>query len=195
MGLGCWFPASGVAFFLWFCPPYPLFGSLQRSLAFRTHRTVPQTPGCIQAHKCLQSQVRSCDLPQDPIICKSGWPGGSGDLGKRFEGRHRVKTRGLWGASSGLSFSHIDARDQRWAAQERPRAQSNPRQGQDPHLSPAGRAPTLQHPPHRAPSRPSSGSRDCRHSPHGCCPDGHTPSLGPQWQGCPLAGASCLQSR
>ncbi|XP_021509217.1 papilin isoform X1 [Meriones unguiculatus] len=88
-----------------------------------------------------------------------------------------------------------DARDQRWAAQERPRAQSNPRQGQDPHLSPAGRAPTLQHPLHRPPPRPSSGPQDCRHSPHGCCPDGHTPSLGPQWQGCPLAGASCLQSR
>lgn len=96
---------------------------------------------------------------------------------------------------SGLSSSHIDTRDQPWAAPERPRTQSNPREGQDPHLSPAGRAPTLQHPPHQSPLRPSSGPRDCRHSPHGCCPDGHTPSLGPQWQGCPLAGASCLQSR
>ncbi|XP_051004198.1 papilin [Acomys russatus] len=84
------------------------------------------------------------------------------------------------------------ASDQRWAAQERTRAQSNPR---DPHLSSSGRVPTLQHPPHRPPPRPSPGPRDCRHSPHGCCPDGHTPSLGPQWQGCPLAGASCLQSR
>ncbi|XP_076407132.1 papilin isoform X1 [Peromyscus maniculatus bairdii] len=88
-----------------------------------------------------------------------------------------------------------DARDQRWAAQERPRAQSNPREGQDPQLSVAGRAPILQHPPHRPPLKPNSGPRDCRHSPHGCCPDGHTPSLGPQWQGCPLAGALCLQSR
>ncbi|XP_075804680.1 papilin isoform X1 [Microtus pennsylvanicus] len=88
-----------------------------------------------------------------------------------------------------------DARDQRWTAQERPRAQSNPREGSDPHQSAAGRVPSLQHPPHRSPLRPSSGPRDCRHSPHGCCPDGHTPSLGPQWQGCPLAGALCLQSR
>lgn len=88
-----------------------------------------------------------------------------------------------------------DGREQQWAPLERPRAQSNPREGQDPNLSSAGRAPTLQRPPHQPPLRPSSGPRDCRHSPHGCCPDGHTPSLGPQWQGCPLAGASCLQSR
>ncbi|XP_051052278.1 papilin [Phodopus roborovskii] len=97
---------------------------------------------------------------------------------------------------SGPRMSPVsDARDQRWAAQEPPRAQSKPREGQDPHLSAAGQVPTLQHPPHRPPLRPSSGPRDCRHNPHGCCPDGRTPSLGPQWQGCPLAGALCLQSR
>ena len=77
---------------------------------------------------------------------------------------------------SGLSFSCIDGREQQWAPLERPRAQSNPREGQDPNLSSAGRAPTLQRPPHQPPLRPSSGPRDCRHSPHGCCPDGHTPS-------------------
>ncbi|XP_021057219.1 papilin isoform X1 [Mus pahari] len=88
-----------------------------------------------------------------------------------------------------------DGREQQWAPLERPRPQSNPREGQDPNLSTAGRVPTLQRPPHQPPLRPGSGPRDCRHSPHGCCPDGHTPSLGPQWQGCPLAGASCLQSR
>lgn len=123
------------------------------------------------------------------------WPTGRGDLGRWFEGRLGMRARGMRVYHSDPPAPRLDARDQRWAAQERPRAQSNPREGQDPQLSAAGRAPILQHPPHRPPLRPNSGPRDCRHSPHGCCPDGHTPSLGPQWQGCPLAGALCLQSR
>uniref|UniRef100_A0A8C6WAL4 Papilin n=1 Tax=Nannospalax galili TaxID=1026970 RepID=A0A8C6WAL4_NANGA len=88
-----------------------------------------------------------------------------------------------------------DSRDQRWAAQEQFRTQNNPRGGQGPHLSAPGLAPSLQQLPHRPSLRPSSGPRDCRYSPHGCCPDGHTPSLGPQWQGCPLAVSTCQQSR
>ncbi|XP_060031479.1 papilin isoform X2 [Erinaceus europaeus] len=59
---------------------------------------------------------------------------------------------------------------------------------QDPHLPASGPAPSLQQP-----LGSDLGGRDCRHSPHGCCPDGHTASLGPQWQGCP--GTSCEQSR
>uniref|UniRef100_A0A8C5JYW4 Papilin n=1 Tax=Jaculus jaculus TaxID=51337 RepID=A0A8C5JYW4_JACJA len=87
-----------------------------------------------------------------------------------------------------------DPRDQRRAAEERPWIQSNSRVNQGPQLPP-GQDPPLQQPPYRPPPRYLSGARDCRHSPHGCCPDGHTPSLGPQWQGCPLAGASCQHSR
>nr|XP_045010004.1 papilin [Jaculus jaculus] len=87
-----------------------------------------------------------------------------------------------------------DPRDQRRAAEERPWIQSNSRVNQGPQLPP-GQDPPLQQPPYRPPPRYHSGARDCRHSPHGCCPDGHTPSLGPQWQGCPLAGASCQHSR
>ncbi|XP_048218195.1 papilin isoform X3 [Perognathus longimembris pacificus] len=84
-----------------------------------------------------------------------------------------------------------DPRDQQWAAQERPWARSNPRRDQGAHVSPPGPARS----PHQLPPRSSSGPGDCRHSPHGCCPDGRSVSLGPQWQGCPGAGASCQQSR
>ncbi|XP_026967505.1 papilin isoform X3 [Sagmatias obliquidens] len=86
-----------------------------------------------------------------------------------------------------------DFRDQWWAPQEQPSARGNPRGDQSPHLPAPGPAPSLRHSSHRQPLRSGLGPRDCRHSPHGCCPDGHTASLGPQWQGCP--GASCQQSR
>lgn len=86
-----------------------------------------------------------------------------------------------------------DFRGQRWAPREQPSARGNPRGDQSPHLLARGPAPSLQHPSYRQPLWSGSGPQDCRHSPHGCCPDGHTTSLGPQWQGCP--GASCHQSR
>ncbi|XP_054232897.1 papilin isoform X10 [Homo sapiens] len=93
-----------------------------------------------------------------------------------------------------------DSRGQWWAAQEHPSARGDhrgergdPRGDQGTHLSALGPAPSLQQPPYQQPLRSGSGPHDCRHSPHGCCPDGHTASLGPQWQGCP--GAPCQQSR
>ncbi|XP_059951868.1 papilin [Mesoplodon densirostris] len=86
-----------------------------------------------------------------------------------------------------------DFRDQWWAPQEQPSARGNPRGDHSPHLPAPGPALSLRHSSHQQPLRSGLGSRDCRHSPHGCCPDGHTASLGPQWQGCP--GASCQQSR
>ncbi|NXP72281.1 PPN protein, partial [Ramphastos sulfuratus] len=38
-----------------------------------------------------------------------------------------------------------------------------------------------------------TGSRDCHQSSHGCCPDGHTPALGPLGRGCPFS--TCHQNR
>ncbi|NWR50760.1 PPN protein, partial [Regulus satrapa] len=38
-----------------------------------------------------------------------------------------------------------------------------------------------------------TGSQDCHQSPHGCCPDGHTPASGPLGRGCPFS--SCHQNR
>ncbi|NWR58165.1 PPN protein, partial [Bucorvus abyssinicus] len=38
-----------------------------------------------------------------------------------------------------------------------------------------------------------SGSQDCHRSPHGCCPDGHTPASGPLGRGCPFS--TCHQNR
>ncbi|NWT09893.1 PPN protein, partial [Vireo altiloquus] len=38
-----------------------------------------------------------------------------------------------------------------------------------------------------------AGSQDCHQSPHGCCPDGHTPASGPLGRGCPFS--TCHQSR
>ncbi|NWR97452.1 PPN protein, partial [Motacilla alba] len=38
-----------------------------------------------------------------------------------------------------------------------------------------------------------TGSRDCHQSPHGCCPDGHTPASGPLGRGCPFS--TCHQNR
>nr|XP_044629884.1 papilin isoform X7 [Equus asinus] len=87
----------------------------------------------------------------------------------------------------------LESRNQWWAPQERPSAQGNPRRDPDPHLPALGLAPSLQPSPHQQPLQSGLGPRDCRHSPYGCCPDGHTASLGPEWQGCP--GASCQQSR
>ncbi|XP_025894361.1 papilin [Nothoprocta perdicaria] len=37
------------------------------------------------------------------------------------------------------------------------------------------------------------GSQDCHRSPHGCCPDGHTPASGPLGRGCPFG--TCQRSR
>ncbi|NXQ34289.1 PPN protein, partial [Alaudala cheleensis] len=37
------------------------------------------------------------------------------------------------------------------------------------------------------------GSQDCHQSPHGCCPDGHTPASGPLGRGCPFS--TCHQNR
>ncbi|NWY43688.1 PPN protein, partial [Sylvia atricapilla] len=38
-----------------------------------------------------------------------------------------------------------------------------------------------------------SGPQGCRQSPHGCCPDGHTPAAGPLGRGCP--SSTCHQNR
>ncbi|NXU13793.1 PPN protein, partial [Pardalotus punctatus] len=38
-----------------------------------------------------------------------------------------------------------------------------------------------------------TGSQDCLQSPHGCCPDGHTPASGPLARGCPFS--TCHQNR
>ncbi|XP_066134568.1 papilin [Saccopteryx bilineata] len=86
-----------------------------------------------------------------------------------------------------------DSRDQRWASREQPSARGNSQGDQRPHLPAPVPTSSLQPSPHQQPLWSGLGPRDCRHSPHGCCPDGHTVSLGPQWQGCP--GASCEQSR
>ncbi|XP_054571909.1 papilin [Eptesicus fuscus] len=86
-----------------------------------------------------------------------------------------------------------DSRDQWWAPREQPSTPGNPRGDQGPHLPAPGPASSLPQSPKQQPLWSGSGPQDCRHSPHGCCPDGHTASLGPQWQGCP--GASCQQSR
>lgn len=90
-----------------------------------------------------------------------------------------------------FSFFLLDSRDQWWLPQEQTLVQGNPSGAQGLHLP--GLAPSLPQSPHQQPPRSGLAPRDCRHSPYGCCPDGHTASLGPQWQGCP--GASCQQSR
>ncbi|XP_004754894.2 papilin isoform X5 [Mustela putorius furo] len=84
-----------------------------------------------------------------------------------------------------------DSRGQWWLPQEQTLVPGNPSGAQGLHLP--GLAPSLPQSPHQQPLRPGLAPQDCRHSPYGCCPDGHTASLGPQWQGCP--GASCQQSR
>ncbi|NXF34775.1 PPN protein, partial [Nyctibius bracteatus] len=38
-----------------------------------------------------------------------------------------------------------------------------------------------------------TGSQDCHRSPHGCCPDGHTPASGPLGRGCPIS--TCHRNR
>ncbi|NXJ91165.1 PPN protein, partial [Corythaixoides concolor] len=38
-----------------------------------------------------------------------------------------------------------------------------------------------------------TGSQDCHRSPHGCCPDGHTPASGPLGRGCPFS--TCQRNR
>ncbi|KAM7156010.1 papilin isoform 4-T4 [Molossus nigricans] len=85
-----------------------------------------------------------------------------------------------------------DSRDQ-WAPQEQPSARGNPRGDQGPLLPAPGPVSSLQQSSSQQALWSGSGPQDCRHSLYGCCPDGHTASLGPQWQGC--SGASCQQSR
>ena len=135
--------------------------------------------------------------PRGPL----GWmlrvgASGSGGKGCGEEGLTWTKTEGEESETSRvfcfLLFS--DFRDQWWAPQEQPSAQGNPRGDQSPPLSAPGPAPSLQLSSHGQPLQPGSGPHDCRQSAHGCCPDGHTASLGPQWQGCPGA-ASCQQGR
>ncbi|XP_032200907.1 papilin isoform X2 [Mustela erminea] len=84
-----------------------------------------------------------------------------------------------------------DSRGQWWLPQEQTLVPGNPSGAQGLHLP--GLAPSLPQSPHQQPPQSGLAPQDCRHSPFGCCPDGHTASLGPQWQGCP--GASCQQSR
>ncbi|XP_076979081.1 papilin isoform X2 [Tamandua tetradactyla] len=124
--------------------------------------------------------TQPCHLPQDVPWAQDvpGFP---------------ASPRNPWVSLGPRESPASDARDQGWAPQEHSSAQGISRGDQDPHLSAAGPAPSLQQSPQWQPLRPGSGTPDCRHSPHGCCPDGHTASLGPQWQGCP--GASCRQSR
>ncbi|XP_069321199.1 papilin isoform X2 [Eulemur rufifrons] len=86
-----------------------------------------------------------------------------------------------------------DSRGRWWAGQEHPSARGDPRGDGGSPLSAPGPAPALQQSLLQQPPQSGSGPSDCRRSPHGCCPDGHTASLGPQWQGCPVA--SCQQSR
>ncbi|XP_039739651.1 papilin isoform X2 [Pteropus medius] len=95
--------------------------------------------------------------------------------------------------SLGREAPASDSRDQWWAPREQPSARGNPRGDLSPHLPAPGPAPSLQQMPQQQPLRSGSWPHDCRHSTHGCCPDGHTASLGPQWQGCP--GTSCQQSK
>ncbi|XP_006865675.1 PREDICTED: papilin [Chrysochloris asiatica] len=90
--------------------------------------------------------------------------------------------------------SASDSRGHWRAPQGRPSAWSNPRGDQGSHLSALVPEPSQQQSPHRQSPQLGLGSRDCRHSSHGCCPDGHSASLGPQWQGCPGV-VSCQQSR
>ncbi|XP_006884852.1 PREDICTED: papilin [Elephantulus edwardii] len=88
-----------------------------------------------------------------------------------------------------------DFRGQWWIPQGQPSAWSDPRGDQGSHMSAPGPAPSLQQSTYQQPPRWGSGPQDCRHSPHGCCPDGHTASRGPHWEGCPGVGVACQQSR
>ncbi|XP_035867701.1 papilin isoform X1 [Phyllostomus discolor] len=101
--------------------------------------------------------------------------------------------RAPWTTSGPREAPASDSRGQWWTPQEQPSAQGNPRGDQGPHLLAPGPASSLQQSPNQQSLRSGSGPPDCRHSPHGCCPDGLTASLGPRWQGCP--GAACQQSR
>ncbi|XP_049626236.1 papilin [Suncus etruscus] len=91
--------------------------------------------------------------------------------------------------SLGLQEASVsDSHDAWWAPRERTSAEGNPGGDEGPRSQTS-----LQPPPRRQSPGSGSGARDCRNSPHGCCPDGHSVSLGPQWQGCPEM--SCEQSR
>ncbi|XP_019588925.2 papilin [Rhinolophus sinicus] len=105
-----------------------------------------------------------------------------------------TRPRDPWMSLDPREIPASDSRNQEWTHLEQPSTQGNPRGNQSPHHLPAsGPAPSLQQSPRQQPLQSGSRFHDCRHSLHGCCPDGHTTSLGPQWQGCPEA--SCKQSR
>ncbi|KFO24233.1 papilin isoform X2 [Fukomys damarensis] len=92
--------------------------------------------------------------------------------------------RGPWMPLGPRKTLASDSRDQR------PWVPNRSRGLPDSPPSPPGQTPSLQQPP-----RSGLRAHNCRHSTYGCCPDGHTASLGPQGQGCPRTEAWCQQSR
>ncbi|KAG8507748.1 Papilin, partial [Galemys pyrenaicus] len=118
------------------------------------------------------------------VVCAVGPPGRCGSLPKPAD---------VEPCNAQPCHLPPDSGDQQGAPQERLSALGDPRGDQDPHLRAWGPAPSPQQSLHQQPLWSGSRVPDCRHSAHGCCPDGRTASLGPQWQGCP--GMWCHQSR
>lgn len=170
-------------------------GSLQKFPAYRTCTPASGHPGCLWALGRSLPQVRcSVEAPSpEPWRWRLG-VGGTGGMersGSDVDTDEVRNQRAHHMAFASLFF--LDSRGQWWTPQEQPSARGNPRGDQGPHLLAPGPASSLQQSRNQQPLWSGSGRPDCRHSPHGCCPDGLTASLGPQWQGCP--GASCQQSR
>ncbi|KAM6170913.1 papilin [Erethizon dorsatum] len=92
--------------------------------------------------------------------------------------------RGPWMPSGPREALASDSRDQR------PWVPGRPGEFHGSSPSAPGPNPFLTQPP-----RSGSGAQDCRRSPYGCCPDGHTVSPGPQGQGCARTEAWCQRSR
>ncbi|XP_014394827.1 PREDICTED: papilin [Myotis brandtii] len=144
----------------------------------------PSHCGSLQLWK--PAEVEPCNTQPCPLPPASSPEAPSGqDVHTSF--------RAPWMSLGPREAPALDSRDQWWAPREQPSTPGNPRGDQGPHLPAPGPASSLQPSPEQQPLWSGPGPQDCRHSPHGCCPDGHTASLGPQWQGCP--GASCQQSR